>query len=336
MWSALEPLLPPRPDAAHWIHAVRTLIAVLGALVLQWHEPSRARLLGVTTAAFLMQCVGQGGRLYRALSQPACGLAMMGCAATGCALEPHPLAQQALIVAVAVAVFYVRHLLPDAPRFVTFIFTCTVLACATGGDGRDAARESLAVGSSLLMASACTWAFWRGQPARPVTPSTGVAPAVRAGASAAVAIALQEALGLPRAYWSVLVAVVNTAENRHELLTRIVDRVAATTIGCAAGWTLHAALGGSREAAIAVMLVAIFCSVLYYGLSQRVFLFFMTIYVAVLFTVIGAWTRDLLLVRAYETGIGVAISLAVAVVVHWVWRASEPDQDPSAATPPAR
>src|SRR5580693_5477770 len=49
MWSALEPLLPPRPDAAHWIHAVRTLIAVLGALVLQWHEPSRARLLGVTT-----------------------------------------------------------------------------------------------------------------------------------------------------------------------------------------------------------------------------------------------------------------------------------------------
>ncbi len=228
-WLRVEP-----PSPVHWQHALFTLVVVLAPLVFLPHEDGRVRLIAATAGAFVMQCSsGRGPWLDRG-TIAAAGACMAMLVWSGAHLADHPTLQEAFLVLVAVGSFLVRPLLPGTPTWTTFLFTIAVLGCSIGS-GQQPHPGTEAAGILLSTCVAVLMPVVRASAAASQVLAAGERSprlALRAGVAAVLAILVEELIALPRAYWSLLVAVATTSGSRVQLRMRIIDRALATVLGC--------------------------------------------------------------------------------------------------------
>jgi hypothetical protein len=331
----MEPSTPLRSAAqSGWQSPIQRLrlawdgLGPIGGRLALASKTVGASLLGATCTAFLLQCVGAAVATapprYPQWSMAAAGGAMSALILLAVALDEHALMQEAMLVAVAFLVFQVRRLLPDHGAFPLFLFTTTVLAA--GIADRNYIRTSVA-GSLPLKALLIAFPVYflvlprLGLP----VPGTQVSARTpyRAALAAVLAILVEHLIDLPRAYWSILVAVVVTAETRKDLLAKAGDRLVMTVVGCLIGLFLHFAAHDIYYLQLAILLISIFAATFFRTSSNRLMVGFLSIYVVFLFAVIGQWDIDILIVRIYETAIGCAIALVVPLIIPYEEAAGE-------------
>ena len=300
--------------------ACKTVCAVAAVLLLLSAQPLVLRLLGATGTAFLMQCVGAASGNARSRYQHwcmvACGTAMSGLMGLALILRGHPLAQDALLVALSGAVFAVRRRLPDHATFPLFLFTTTLLTAAMGE--RSLTVQPVACCLPLVALAISYPMYFLVLPRLEVPipgPAVSARTPYRAALAALLAVAVQHFVDLPRAYWSVLVAVLITAETHQDLLNRAGDRLIMTVVGSVTGLLLHFASRDIFALQLAILLISIFGATFYRAASNRLMVGFLSVYVVFLFAIIGQWDVDLVVVRVYETAIGCAIALLVPLVL---------------------
>lgn len=129
---------------------------------------------------------------------------------------------------------------------------------------------------------------------------------------------VEHLIDLPRAYWSILVAVVVTAESRQDLLAKAGDRLVMTIVGCLIGLILHFAAHDIYYLQLAILLVSIFGATYFRTASNRLMVGFLSVYVVFLFAIIGQWDIDIVIIRIYETAIGCAVALVVPMIIPYV------------------
>ncbi len=315
-----QALVGSDPGLGRLVTAATTVGAVVAALLLLRGQPLAVRLVGATCTAFLLQCVGVqvagGPRHYPQWSLLASGAAMAGLILLASSLHGIPMLQDALLVGVAFAVFAVRRRLPDHGTFPLFLFTTTVLSASIADRMQIAA--GLMGGLPLLgLLIAYPLRFLLGLPRQGPGPLLEVSPLTpyRAALAALLAILTQQLLALPHAYWSVLVAVVITAETHQQLLGKAGERLVMTVAGCLLALLLHVAAHGIPILQLAILLVAIFGAAYYRTASSRLMVGFLSVYVVFLFAIIGQWDIAIVVTRVCETAIGCAIALVVPLLL---------------------
>ncbi len=139
--------------------------------------------------------------------------------------------------------------------------------------------------------------------------------ALRAAVAALLAILVSDVITAQRPYWTILVAVVVINDTWGSSLRKTWHRVGMTVAGCVAGWTLHLPSIGRPQLEMALLLLSIFFAAFYRKSSYPWMTFFITVYVAFLFTVLGQWSASLMLVRAEDTVLGGIIAIASSFIV---------------------
>jgi len=139
--------------------------------------------------------------------------------------------------------------------------------------------------------------------------------AVRAAVAAALAIAGSSFVTANRPYWTILIAVVVLNDTWGSSLRKTWQRVGMTGAGCVAGWALHFVSDQNVALERALLLVAVFFSAFFRKSSYPWMTFFITVYVAFLFTVLGQWTASLMLVRLVDTVAGGVIAIVASLIV---------------------
>ncbi|MDQ6676313.1 MAG: FUSC family protein [Acidobacteriota bacterium] len=139
--------------------------------------------------------------------------------------------------------------------------------------------------------------------------------ALRAAVAALLAILVSAVITAQRPYWTILVAVVVVNDTWGSSLRKTWHRVGMTVAGCVAGWMLHFVSIGRPELEMALLLLSIFLAAFFRKSSYPWMTFFITVYVAFLFTVLGQWSASLMLVRAEDTVLGGVIAIASSFIV---------------------
>lgn len=147
------------PGLLRLTQALKTVLAVLISLAIFYGSPTEKRLFAAISTAFLMQCTSTGGRRRQQLTLLVSGLSMMLVAGLGAALYRFPWAQHLLLVALALAVFYVIRFLPDQNQFPIFGFILCLLAIHLGGGSAGARADVMAVAVALPVAFATYFAI---------------------------------------------------------------------------------------------------------------------------------------------------------------------------------
>ncbi len=196
-------------------------------------------------------------------------------------------------------------------------------ACLAGNAAGQAASEDITPSVTLMMGQLPSSALvagdvpahgvWWGPLARlPLTTRQAIQVALACG----VAIAAGRALDPQRYYWAVLAAflVFTGTATRAETFLRGASRVLGTAAGLGAAILVANLTAGHTGAAFAVILASMFLA---YYLRQLnyIFIFFLSIMVAQLYTVLHEFTGRLLVLRLEETGIGAAVGILVALAV---------------------
>ncbi|MFF4652847.1 FUSC family protein [Streptomyces sp. NPDC001380] len=146
-------------------------------------------------------------------------------------------------------------------------------------------------------------------------PSTRAAFQVSAGS--ALAMLGGELLSPQRWYWAVLtcwVVFVNTSSTG-EILVKGSRRLFGTAVGVVAGLALAVPLGGEPWPAFALVVVCIFGTSFTAPLSQTLMSFFVTLMLALLYTLLHTFSAAVLVLRIEETALGAACGLAAALLV---------------------
>jgi uncharacterized membrane protein YccC len=139
--------------------------------------------------------------------------------------------------------------------------------------------------------------------------------ALRAAVAAALAIVISPLVTAERPYWTILIAVVVINDTLGSSLRKTWHRVGMTGAGCVAGWALHFISEGRSAVERALLLLAIFWAAYFRKSSYPWMTFFVTVYVAFLFTVLGQWSASLMLVRLEDTVLGGLIAVAASLIV---------------------
>lgn len=139
--------------------------------------------------------------------------------------------------------------------------------------------------------------------------------ALRAAVAAALAIVISPLVTAERPYWTILIAVVVINDTLGSSLRKTWHRVGMTGAGCVAGWALHFVSDGRDAVERAFLLLAIFWAAYFRKSSYPWMTFFVTLYVAFLFTVLGQWSASLMLVRLEDTVLGGLIAIAASLIV---------------------
>jgi uncharacterized membrane protein YccC len=144
-----------------------------------------------------------------------------------------------------------------------------------------------------------------------------VRPAVQATAATLLAIVGGSLISPDHWFWAVFSAFVlfQGTRSRGESIAKAVEMMLGTLAGVLVGLLLASLLSGHREAALAAivggMFLAIFASTAAYG----VMVFWVTVVLGVLFGMLGAFPRSVLVLRLEETVVGGAAGIAVAWLV---------------------
>ncbi len=139
--------------------------------------------------------------------------------------------------------------------------------------------------------------------------------AMRAAVAALLAIVISPLVTAEKPYWTILIAVVVINDTWGSSLRKTWHRVGMTGAGCVAGWALHFVSDGKLALERALLMLAIFLAAYFRKSSYPWMTFFITVYVAFLFTVLGQWSASLMLVRLEDTVLGGAIAIAASLIV---------------------
>jgi hypothetical protein len=133
----------------------------------------------------------------------------------------------------------------------------------------------------------------------------------------ALAILGGELLSEQRWYWAVLtcwVVFVN-ASSTGEILVKGYRRLVGTVAGVLAGGLLAGAIGADPWLAFALVIACVFGMFFTAPVSYSMMSFFVTTMIGLLYTLLGTFSRDVLVLRIEETAVGAACGLLAATLV---------------------
>lgn len=141
--------------------------------------------------------------------------------------------------------------------------------------------------------------------------------ACQVGVGTALAILGGELLSAQRWYWAVLtcwVVFVN-ASSTGEILVKGYRRLIGTVAGVLAGGLLAGAIGADPWLAFALVIACVFGMFFTAPVSYSMMSFFVTTMIGLLYTLLGTFSRDVLVLRIEETAVGAACGLLAATLV---------------------
>lgn len=140
--------------------------------------------------------------------------------------------------------------------------------------------------------------------------------ALQVALAGGLAILVGRELSEQRYYWAVIAAFVmfTGTATRSETVTKGFNRVAGTMVGLFAGVALAHLTAGHTLLVLVVVVLSMMCGFYLMRISYAFMIFFVTIMVAQLYTVLNEFSPGLLVLRLEETAIGAAIGMVVALV----------------------
>lgn len=141
--------------------------------------------------------------------------------------------------------------------------------------------------------------------------------AFQVAAGSALAIVGGELLSEQRWYWAVLtcwVVFINTSSTG-EILVKGYRRVVGTIAGVLAGGLLAAQLAPHPWAAFALAIACVFGMFFTAAVSYSLMSFFVTTMIGLLYTLLGTFSPDVLVLRIEETALGAACGFIAATLV---------------------
>ena len=132
-----------------------------------------------------------------------------------------------------------------------------------------------------------------------------------------LAIALGHQLSPSRYYWAVIAAFVTFTgtATRAETFLKAANRVLGTLAGLVAAIALAQVTRGSTALVLATILVAVFLGFYLIKVSYAWMIFFVTIMLGQLYTILGTFSDALLVLRLEETAVGAGAGIVVALLV---------------------
>ena len=141
--------------------------------------------------------------------------------------------------------------------------------------------------------------------------------AIQVAVAGGLAILAGSALSPSRYYWAVIAAFVMFAgtATRTEAFVKGLNRVVGTMIGLIASVVFAEITAGSTAAVLTVIIGSMFLGFYLIRVSYLYMIFFVTVMVGQLYSVLHEFSTDLLVLRLEETAIGATIGFLVALVV---------------------
>ena len=141
--------------------------------------------------------------------------------------------------------------------------------------------------------------------------------AIQVAVSGGLAILAGRALSEQRYYWAVIAAFIafTGTATRGDTFVKAANRVIGTAAGLVAAILVANLTAGNTAAVLAVILASMFLGFYLLQISYAFMIFFVTIMVAQLYSVLNEFSDQLLVLRLEETAIGAAIGILVAVLV---------------------
>lgn len=141
--------------------------------------------------------------------------------------------------------------------------------------------------------------------------------AMQAALAAALAILVGEAISPQRYYWAVITAFIafTGASNTGETFQRGVARVAGTMAGLVGAIALAHLTTGHQVAAVAALFASIFLAFYVQQLSYAAMIFFITLLLGQMYTLLNTFTDAVLVLRLEETAAGAVIGVVVSIFV---------------------
>ncbi len=141
--------------------------------------------------------------------------------------------------------------------------------------------------------------------------------AVQVAIAGALAIVLGRGLDPTRYYWAVIAAFVmfTGTGTRSESLVKGVNRVVGTLVGLVASILFAHLTNGHTFWIVVTILLSVFFAFYLVRISYGYMIFFITIMIGQLYTVLHTFTDALLVLRLEETALGALAGIVVALVV---------------------
>jgi uncharacterized membrane protein YccC len=141
--------------------------------------------------------------------------------------------------------------------------------------------------------------------------------AVQVAVAGGLAIVLGRWLNETRYYWAVIAAFIafTGTGSRAETFLKAGNRVLGTVVGLVAGIELAHVTQGHPRWILTTIVLSMFCGFYLLRINYAYMIFFVTIMVAQLYTVLHEFSDQLLVLRLEETIIGAAAGIAVALLV---------------------
>ncbi|WP_438388642.1 FUSC family protein [Actinopolyspora saharensis] len=141
--------------------------------------------------------------------------------------------------------------------------------------------------------------------------------AIQVTVAGALAVLAGLAVSPTRYYWAAIAAFVvfTGASTRSETSIKAVNRVVGTCAGLFAALWLARLTAGNTPLILAVILACIFCGFYLMRVSYALMIFFITILVGQLYTVLNQLSDQVMLLRLEETAVGAASGILVSLVV---------------------
>jgi uncharacterized membrane protein YccC len=141
--------------------------------------------------------------------------------------------------------------------------------------------------------------------------------AIQVAVAGSLTILAGQELSEVRYYWAVIAAFVMFAGTgtRAEIFLKGFNRVLGTLVGLFASIGLADLTAGHTGAVLVVIVASMFCGFYLITVSYAYMIFFITIMIGQLYSVLHVFSAGLLVLRLEETTVGAAIGFVVAMVV---------------------
>jgi uncharacterized membrane protein YccC len=141
--------------------------------------------------------------------------------------------------------------------------------------------------------------------------------AVQVALAGLLAILIGTAVSPTRYYWAVIAAFVTFTGTgtRSETFLKAANRVVGTLVGLVASILLAHVTAGDTVAVLATILGSVFFGFYLIRISYAYMIFFITIMLGQLYTVLGTFTDSVLVLRLEETAAGAGVGFLVALLV---------------------
>ena len=141
--------------------------------------------------------------------------------------------------------------------------------------------------------------------------------AIQAGVAAGLAILVGEAISRERFYWAVIAAFIGFAgtATSGETLSKGTGRIVGTLTGLVAAVWLANVTDGHPAVAVGLIMLCIFIAFFLQPVFYSGMIFFITVMLGQLYTLLGTFSDELLALRLAETAAGAAIGILVSLLV---------------------